>query len=454
LAIVAVVVVLAGGVILFVRPSNNSANSDGLPVVSGPHRVADSGASGAASGGHWVGLTKKWLVNETDPMASIGDPEVRELGTDGTRLFVAETKVRSSPNKSYPPGTVTAYDPADGRKLWQTGFQWEPKTKPIGIGNIVILAVGDRPPDSAGGIDIVALDSTSGKELWRRGAGSSDENPFGKPTFTAIDSDAAAPGVIHNGLFYYADGSTIFALDPMTGQEKFKHTSAGFDTVTGPVVSGDQIVFLTAVNDENTNPDANLHEVHMIVAKPDLSSGTDYTLPKPPPDQPSCEGIVATSVLADGDTILVGSQDALCGFQRTPDNTVKQLWNVKTTKQNFFAPLSGVVPLLDFSGEANHLLVIGLDARTGKQIWTNDPWNGKKPSDDDVTDVLTRSGIVEADGSLFSVGHHLQIIDQKTGKTVFDSTPAGRYGVVGGDALAVAGGTVVMDRADGLWGFN
>jgi outer membrane protein assembly factor BamB len=428
-------------------------DKDGIPAADGPHRVgadptsrqATSGrdaATGPASSdtageSHWVALGKKWVVPTGDPMEHLGNPTIDAIGTDGTRVFTAEAKISNKPPFHYPPGDLIAYDGATGKQLWKSTFQWAPNSVPVGAGNVVVLASAVSAPDrldtlNGDTMDIVGLDSATGKELWRRNAA--------QPSGSVVDEHNVAAGVFLNGIFYYADGAMVYGLDPATGEVKLQHAYEGFKIASGPVVSGDLLALVAHPTWENevTKQD------QLMLLGPDFKDVATYSYPEE--DQaPNCFSTLGKVVFNDG-MFVSWSSRAVCAIQKTADNQLKLLWSKPLEHQIPSAAVSGVVPLFDFTNEPDSV-VVGLDAMTGNELWRNEPPKGE--------DTVSRGGIAVVDGTLLSLGHHLQIIDPKTGKTTFDAKPGTKGGNYGGSALpVVAAGSIIMKRADGVWGFN
>jgi outer membrane protein assembly factor BamB len=415
----------------------------GEPQVPGPHRVAAAGAAGAGGEGggsrHWIALSRAWAVPTGDPAekTGLGKSTSEKIGTDGTRVFTIESVIPPATGTDpWPPGTLSAYDGANGKLLWKTKFQWPGKATPVAGDGIVVLAEGTGLEGAAEPQRYVALDAATGKERWHRTVKLRPQSPIDQFNFT--------PGVFLGNLYYYADGSHTYAIDPATGRVKRQHVSNGLDVVAGPVVAGDQLALVT-------RPEAGVAGTeHLTVVNRDFSLASTYTYPDSQA-APNCAPYYDNGLAAAGDILVSWNDSLLCA---TDKNAGKLLW-IKPIHRQYLEPVvSGVIPVYQDTGDTN--LVTGIDARTGRQLWSN-----RGPDE-----AFARTGIGVADGTLFSLGLHVQIIDPKTGKTAFDMQPRlggdltggkGTYGEnnYGGDAIPVyAAGHIVMIRADGLWGFN
>jgi outer membrane protein assembly factor BamB len=170
---------------------------------------------------------------------------------------------------------------------------------------------------------------------------------------------------------------------------------------------------------------------------------------------PNCAPYYAGARLAaEGDIVVSWNDKVLCAIDK---NAGRLLWS-KPIRDQYPAPVvAGVIPVFQDTPATDP--VIGIDARTGRQLWENQA----PPPGEGLG--IPRTGIGVADGTLFSLGHHIGIIEPATGKTIVDMQPrlgddltggSGTYGGnYGGDARPVyAAGHIVMSRADGLWGFN
>jgi outer membrane protein assembly factor BamB len=403
---------------------SSSVSGDGIPSVNGPHRVPVAGQPG---GYRWVALGKDWTkLAQVDP-SDIGTT-ADAIGTDGSRVFVVRVDLPSATALEYPPGQVTAYDGAHGTRLWATSVQWAPDTVPVGADGVVVFVSGKgRPRDDAGGLAYVALDVATGEQRWRR--------PVSAPGLSVVDHRDDAAGVFLGGLFYYTDGDTVYGVDARTGAVRHRRRIPDVRILSGPAVTGGRLAVVTEPTYDNRTTDR--EQLHLFGA--DLRPSSTYTYPDTT-DAPNC----AQFLLSGADGILVSWSDrVLCGFAQRAGR-LRLLWSVPLSSQTPSAPVGGVVPLLDFSDEPDNT-VVGIDARTGQKLWTNTP-----PEDFDA-----RARIAVVDGTLFSLGHHVQILDPRTGRTTFDARPTFHGENRGGDDLPVfASGHIVMLRAEGVWAFD
>ena len=443
--VVGVVVVDAaavGGYLVIGRGSEDG----GEPHVKGPHRVPVAGSAGRAGQGgghHWIALERDWAVPTGDPVkkTGLGKSTSVKIGTDGTRVFTIESVIPPATGTDpWPPGTLSAYDAANGKLLWKTRFQWPGDATPVAGGGVVVLTEGTGLEGSGEPRNYVALDAATGRERWRRAVRLRPPSPIDEFTFT--------PGVFLDGLYYYADGPRTYAIDPATGQVREQHLSKGSYVVAGPIVAGDRLVLVT-------HPQAGLTGRTMLdVVDKNFSLVSAYAYPDTQ-TAPNCAPYFAGAGLAaEGDVVASWNGGLLCAIDMRAG---RLLWTRKIRDQYPAPIVSGVIPLFEENDPTDP--VIGLDVRTGRQLWQNQAPRQKGLG-------IPRTEIGVADGTLFSLGHHVGIIDPKTGKTIFDMQPRlgteltggrGTYGAdnFGGDARPVfAAGHIVMSRADGVWGFN
>jgi hypothetical protein len=202
------------------------------------------------------------------------------------------------------------------------------------------------------------------------------------------------------------------------------------------VVSGDQLALIVkAIIGSYRGDDL---PTRLILLGKDLKSVSTYDYPSTR-DAPPC----VDRLIASGDILVTWSERVLCTIEKKAGK-LELLWSKQITDQSPSPVVSGVLPLYDFGHEPRDT-VIGLDARTGKELWTNEPPKNVH---------IPRTRISVIDGTLFSFGFLIQIIDPKTGKVTFEAKPTIKGRNYGGDEAVLAAGHIVMYRADGIWGFN
>ncbi|HSS00725.1 MAG TPA: PQQ-binding-like beta-propeller repeat protein [Kofleriaceae bacterium] len=134
---------------------------------------------------------------------------------------------------------VFALDLATGARRWQVkldpaGFDWGNATvgTPAISGRVLVVPTLYR--------DLVALDATSGFELWRHAA---TPSPLRTTHYRGVnEAGFEASPIITGDLVWAADTSgRLSALDLQTGEELW-HTSLGVPVLAGLAVSGDWLV--------------------------------------------------------------------------------------------------------------------------------------------------------------------------------------------------------------------
>jgi len=349
--------------------------------------------------GAWVKLAQAWKIPlDRDAMVSY------RLATDGVRAFLGTLPFRAGVTPS-----LRAYDGATGQKVWEAQFPGGMKGYPVASNGVVVQAI-----TSEGASYMVGLDVTTGKEKWRQEVDSS-----------FIDSESI-PGTFLDGTFYYGDGAyKVFGIDVTSGVVKYSHKTTfpfNFDFVA-PTVAGDTLIFGTGYGT-------------VFGTSKDLTQSWVQTFGKDKdPNQTA-----PNHVEGFGDTVIAynNSVSQTNGVVWALDaKTGKQLWRVQTDRVYQVSRVDNVIAVLGFT--TSHYPIIGLDQKTGAQLWRNEARDG-----------FERTRLTNADGTLFSIGHHLEIVDTKTGKLIYDQEMP-----LGSSVPPVAaGGHIVAQFADGVYGFN
>jgi outer membrane protein assembly factor BamB len=126
-------------------------------------------------------------------------------------------------------GRVLAVDAAGGRTLWTRAFDRCIAASPAVAGTTVYVSVMDPYPcsaehDPAGGF-VVALDASTGKELWRADVGVTESSPL----------------VLGRTLYVGSWDGRLYALDRRTGRELWSFPTGG--KIKGAAASHDGTLF-------------------------------------------------------------------------------------------------------------------------------------------------------------------------------------------------------------------
>lgn len=141
--------------------------------------------------------------------------------------------------------TVSAFDTADGKRLWRVELKSEEEKKTVAFGGGV--AYGDGKVFVSTGYGYaVALDADTGREIWRRNVGT----PF-----------RGGPAVKAGRVFFPTFDSQLFALSVDDGRVLWYHVgvaeTAGMLGAASPAVQGDTLIVayasgeLSAIKVEN-----------------------------------------------------------------------------------------------------------------------------------------------------------------------------------------------------------
>ncbi|MFC5820815.1 outer membrane protein assembly factor BamB family protein [Nonomuraea harbinensis] len=391
-----------------------------MPVES-PARPGDDGAGAPeALSHHWVGLNPVWTVEQIDKT-----PQYYGLVSDGVRFVAMRKEIKGGAR-----GELTGYDGATGKRLWQRELAWSGSSAPVAEDETMVVALGDEV-DSRIEVpaEFVALDTTTGEERWRAKV---RQRAF---MTSHLFLPAPAQGAILDGVFYYADGAKLYGRDLVTGKVRHQRTSKTHLAVAGPVAAGDRLVVLVRPDPfrHQENLDGNVRSA--AVLSKTLTPVHQLDLPK---------GTEATQVTSGGDIAVVseggGTNRHMWGID---SRTGKQLWNQPLGKSQFVGPPVGnVLPLMD-SSRNHEQQFVGHDLLTGRRLWKLAPRQAENR-----VDRSRAMGV--ADGTLFGLGHGVEIVDPATGKITF----AAQFTPRGGGLVTAAGGRVVIYNHDGLMGFD
>ncbi|MBX6169244.1 MAG: PQQ-binding-like beta-propeller repeat protein [Thermobispora bispora] len=383
----------------------------GLPANRGTAQSHSLAGRGAKGGHRWSSLSPTWQIPHVDDT-----PHYYGLGTDGRRVFVVQQEIPTSAEAV--PAEVTAYDGGSGARRWTTTLPWIPQTTPVAGNGVVVFATRTAPPSprTAQAAVYVGLDTATGKPLWRRTVRQPIRPPVGHDT---------PPGAFFDGLFYYADGARLIGVDPRTGAARRAHTAKTVDIVFGPVAFGSHLAVITRGDVDRGGE----WQEYLIVVDKTLAQTALYTF----------AGMPAIDTLAAEGDVLVAGQDNE-GIWAVDAGTGKQLWHKELPEDlsSIGPPVNKVVPVLRvFPGGGKG--VVAYDVRTGRKLWELGPKEG----------AFSDRRLQVADGTLFSLGHDIEIIDTIDGKVLFD-LPSRR----GGISLTAAAGKIIAFTHDGLFGLG
>jgi outer membrane protein assembly factor BamB len=389
LVVGAVVAVLMTGCGVVERVTGGGDPGD---KVKGPHRVEATGSTPAgpvntgAGGHHWVALSKAWIAQRVDDV-----PHHYGLGTDGSRVFALRAKMGDTSRDQPGEGELAAFDAASGSVLWEKKLRWVPRTDPVGGAGVVVVATGNvSMPGTDEPAEYVAFDAATGDERWRVSVARPNSSQISKD-----DLSTRTLGVFLGEVFYYADGSKLVGVDARTGKEAHRFVNDKFVILAGPVVAGDQLVALVEPNPKNR--DYEIANVHVLaIMNKDLSYARQHDYKK---------GEGPQGLAAAGDLVVTWDSRDVYAIDR---RNGEQVWGIETPERTEPAkPVAGVLPLLDFTTSAQ--AIIGIDLATGQQSWRLAP----------KTSGQTDRKVGVADGTLFGLGHDIEIIDPRTGKVTF-----------------------------------
>lgn len=419
-AVAALVITTGCGMLPGTASSGEPAEGPHRVAVEEPARSSGDGGRPAAVEHHWVGLHQAWQVEQIDE-----EPMRYGLVSDGERFVALRQKIDGDGAAE-----VTGYDGATGKRLWRKSLPWVGDSSPVAADGTIVVPLGrthassiDEPAQFA------ALDLATGEERWRARVKS---RVF---MTSSLNLPAPDPGAILDGVFYYADGPKLYGRDLATGKIRYQRKSKSHKAVAGPLAAGDKLVVVVKpdlmVNTEGI--DYSIDSLAVLDKK--LTPVRQVDFPKDTaPDAVVTGGDIAVAYIAGGDDPRMWAIDTSTG---------KRLWDQPLGEyQDPGPPLGDVLPIMDAS--VNHQQqFVGRDLLTGKQLWKLGPR--------DAENVLDRGRAMGvADGTLFGLGHGVEIVDPETGKVTFrhQFTPRG------GGLVTAAGGRIVIYNHDGLMGFD
>ena len=161
--------------------------------------------------------------------ADVGSPVAGAVSVDGDRAFVSTLGSRENA------GAVVALDTASGKELWRTSeeaISGNPVSTPVIAGSSILVL-------EAGGV--VSLDADDGRLAWRTDI----VNPLRSPPFLFQGTATPAP-VSAVGSVYAVDVTgRVYALDAETGAIRWDHALNDPSPVSPPLVASDQILVPT-----------------------------------------------------------------------------------------------------------------------------------------------------------------------------------------------------------------
>ena len=126
-------------------------------------------------------------------------------------------------------GTIAAFDPHDGHGLWSRPFS-----------NDGTMAALDGTVVTDDGTTIVAVDATTGQQLWT----TASEDPGGTPRALAIGPHLLAPGSAIPLFAFSAGAAVTRAFDLRGGDERWRTPAAHPGEPTAAAYSGDTTLFI------------------------------------------------------------------------------------------------------------------------------------------------------------------------------------------------------------------
>jgi outer membrane protein assembly factor BamB len=357
----------------------------------------------------WRGPARDGVIASFTPPATWPDALVKrwsvEIGTGyATPIVVGDRVYQFSRIGEHE--TMTAFDAATGKLLWQDGYPAEFTM------NNVAAAHGKGPKSTPTFFDnrlysigmtgtVTAWDAESGKPLWRK--------PGDPKNVPATTTHAFSPLVDGGSVIFHLGGDNngaLTAFDLVSGAEKWKWTGDG-PGYGSPVMTDAagvrQLVTITQGK---------------VVG---LEASTGALLWERPFAGPAKINAM-TPVVWNGLVIVSGSGGPSVAF--TIGRTGAQ-WSTETTWENtdlrvsFSDAIVAGDALIGLS-QRNSGQYVGVDLTSGKTLWTSEPRQGAKSA-------LQRAGnvifILEADGELvvaresktaFDVVKRYTVADQET----------------------------------------
>lgn len=422
-AVIVIGVLVAGAIVAIKR-----ITADPGDAIPQPHRVAAKGPRPGNAGPawtepdhHWVGLSKAWNVDH----GAAYSLKLRQKSLVSAGKQAVEFRDEPFEHHGVKPATITGYDGAGGKRLWQTSRPWAHLADPVAGSGVVIVPSGTEGTSTAplakDPLDYVALDAATGARRWSVHA---DARTFESRYVSLHDNRAQPGGVLLDGVFYYGDGKSVVGVDARTGKQRYTFTGKAFTHVSTPVVvSGRIAVIASPANDDYPET----YEAHLFPK--DLKKYTSFRLADVD-DTPD-------HVAANGDVLALWNG--------------RDLWTVNVRTGRRLAHL-GISASSDVGGVLGRTVlihedhgrdaqVIGHDLLTGAKRWTATPF----------PDSSSRGTVEVADGTAVATGDGISIIDPDTGKVTF-RRPLSSLDDDG--VAAPAGGRLVFSFDSGIAGYR
>jgi outer membrane protein assembly factor BamB len=325
--------------------------------------------------------------------------------------------------------TMTALDAASGKVVWQAGypasFAMNPATKQHGPGPKSTPVFFDGRLYSIGMTGIVtAWDAASGKQVWQK--------PATGPAML-YTTHAFSPVVDAGRVIFHVGGNDKGAL-------------TAFDLNTGAVVwswTGDGPGYASPMV-------ATIDGVRQIITPTQVKIvGVDATTGALLWERPMVHQFVSNSItpIVSGQTVIVAGTGPLFAFalaRRADKWTTEQIWENTELPLRYATPVVSDDMLVGLSGR-NSGQYYGIDARTGKTLWTSDGRQAPHAS-------LARSGDL-----LFSLESDGEFVVARNNQTAFE--PLKKYKVSSNETWAqpaISGNRVFVKDVTSLtlWSWN
>jgi outer membrane protein assembly factor BamB len=252
---------------------------------------------------------------------------------------------------------MAAIDADSGKVVWQTGYSAPVRINPVaarhgeGPKSTPAFANGKLYTLGMSGI-VTAWDASTGKVLWQKDA------PAVGPTFGTAQSPLVDRGLVILHVGGNNDGA-LSAFDAATGAVKWAWTG------DGPAYGSPVIVEVAGTRQVVTMAQRNLVGV---------SAATGELLWQRPFTSPSAQN--AITPIVDGQTVIVsGLQNPVTAFRIAKQGsqwTTEDLW----VNQDVSLYMSNAVLLggaIFGMSNKNGGQFFGVDAKTGKMLWTSEP---------------------------------------------------------------------------------
>lgn len=190
-----------------------------------------------------------WRTDEAGGASGLGGGQRKWIGSWSTPI-VANIDGKDQIVVSYP-RHVKAYDPANGKVLWECGGLGDLVYTSAVVGDGVIVAMGGYHGPAIGLKPGGTGDITAKAQLWRQDR----RNP-----------QRIGSGVIIDGLMYMANSDgTVECLDPRTGEQKWKERLSG-GTPWGSIVAVGDNLYVTTQRGDTVVFKANPEKLEEIVS--------------------------------------------------------------------------------------------------------------------------------------------------------------------------------------------